>query len=186
MQGVEIPPHRKGGAEQKRAQRDHRPVKGNFGGNVPRLGYLENKVETVFDRRQQQNGGDGDTDDADGGQLAGVFDNGGKIAAYLLFKFRRQVLKDKLFHLAADGLKTRKGGKNRQPDGKQRHQCDQRSVGKRRSHPEDHVVLRPFGQKKQKVGQRFRFFRQLGFPFHKFAFIQKNVFTNQVKSYKKL
>ena len=35
----------------------------------------------------------------------------------------RQVLKNKLFHLAADGLKNRKGGKNRQPDGKQRHQC---------------------------------------------------------------
>ncbi len=79
-------------------------------------------------------------------------------------------MKQKLLNLAANTVKYRKRGENGKTDRKQRHNGNQRSVGQRRSNPENGVVLGALCQKKQEIGYRPKLFRQFDFPFHEFTF----------------
>lgn len=55
-----------------------RPVKGNFGCQAARARYFEDEVEAVFNGGEHQNGGNGNADDTDGGQLGGSVNEFGK------------------------------------------------------------------------------------------------------------
>lgn len=131
LQGKKVAAQGKGRAQKQRSQSNDGPVQGDFGFDVAGLVYFKYEVEAVFYGGEHQNGGNNQTDDADGGHLGGRIQKVHEIVADFLFDVGNKVFEDKVLKLLLDGRKTRKGRKNGQTYCKQRHNRNQRRVAQR-------------------------------------------------------
>ena len=187
---IKIAAQRQGGSEQQRPQSNDCPVKGDFGFNIAGFIDFENEVEAVFNGGQHEDSGDGDTDNAKGGQFGGGVNKVRKILADFLFDVGDKIAEDNLLKLFFGTFKNRKSRKNRQADGKKRNDGNQGGVTKRGGNPEDHVALNAAKQKNAKSAESSGPGVQTGREERK-GFIKihstpvKKLFTNPVKFYKK-
>ena len=161
LQREQIAAERKSGAEEQGTEGNDRPVKGNFGCQAARARYFEDEVEAVFNGGEHQNGGNGNADDTDGGQLGGSVNEFGKILADFLFNGRNEVAEQKFLYLFFDTVENRKSRKNSQTDSEKRHDGNERSIAQRSGYPEDGVVLGAAAQKKQKFAGGFEMLFEL-------------------------
>ena len=103
-----------------------------------------------------QNGGNGNADDTDGGQLGGSVNEFGKILADFLFNGRNEVAEQKFLYLFFDTVENRKSRKNSQTDSEKRYDGNERSIAQRSGYPEDGVVFGRGGSEKTEIRGWFR------------------------------
>ena len=128
LQRIDVSAQRERGTEQQRPKGDYGPVEGDFSFDVAGFIYLKYEIEAVFNGGEHQNGGDGDADDTDGGQLSRCINKIGEILADFLFDVGNKVLQDNFLQLFFGPLKDGKSRENGQSDGKQGNNGNQRRI----------------------------------------------------------